>query len=308
MRGAGLLAALLPLGPALTGEGPMPLMTVQDLLALPQPPADHRLAYGEDSQQFGELRLPQGEGPFPVAVLVHGGCWLAPYDLKHLSSLAAALTGQGLATWSLEYRRLGQAGGGFPGTFQDVAQGVDFLRLLADRFPLDLGRVVFVGHSAGGHLAMWLAGRPRLPAESPLRQGEPLRPRGVVALAGIPDLAVAAELNVCGTAVRQLLGGHPAEVPERLAVTSPVALLPLAVPVALVTGAEDQVVPAVLAEAFVSQLARAGDPHAWRTIPGAGHYELVNPASRAWPVVLEAVLRLAGSGGIAAAAGREGLE
>jgi len=271
------------------GEVPVHVMTVQDLLALPTPAADARLAYGADPLQFGDLRLPAGRGPFPVAVLVHGGCWLAPYDLAHLSSLAAALTADGIATWSLEYRRVGDAGGGWPGTFHDVARGADHLRRLAAEHPLDLTRVAFVGHSAGGHLALWLAARPGLPPGGVRCGPDPLRPRGVVALAGIPDLARGAALRVCGDAIARLLGGAPDTVPERLALASPSARLPLSVPLALVVGDRDGVVPGELAGAFAAQARAAGDRVAVLTVAGAGHYELVTPGSVAWETVLAAV-------------------
>lgn len=286
--------ASLAVAAVATQEKAMALMTVHDLLALPRPVPDHRLAYGDGPLQFGELRLPPGDGPFPVAVLLHGGCWLAPYDLAHLSHLAAALAGEGVATWSVEYRRVGDAGGGFPGTFADVARGADVLRTLAVSYPLDLARVVLVGHSAGGHLALWLAGRPNLPRQSPLRAGQPLRPLGVVALAGIPDLVQAADLEVCGDAVARLVGGDPRTQPERVAAASPAELPPLGVPVTLVTSVHDQVVPGVMVESFARRLAEAGDSVSLRSVEGAGHYELVNPDSVAWPLVLGAIRELLG--------------
>lgn len=290
---ATLVAAVLVAAVA-CGARPAPevdaVMTVKELLALPQPPADVRIPYGADPLQFGDLRLPPGEGPFAVAVLVHGGCWLAPYDLSHLSSLAAALTAEGVATWSLEYRRVGDEGGGWPGTFLDVARGVDHLRALASVHQLDLGRVVFVGHSAGGHLALWLAARPQLPEGAPGAGSELVRPRGVVSLAGIPDLALGAELQVCGDAISELLGGEPAALKERLALASPSELVPLGVPLTLVIGGRDQVVPGDLAAAFASQARAAGDRVSVHQIPVAGHYELVTPGSVAWATVRDAVL------------------
>ena len=164
---------------------------------------------------MAELRLPKGPGPHPVVILVHGGCWQAPWGFDHVRSLAAALTAEGYATWSLEYRRLGDPGGGWPGTFEDVARGADHLREAAKAHPLDLDRVVALGHSAGGQLALWLAARPRLPAGSPLHAAQPLRLRGVVSLAGITDLRAGAEGGVCGDAIPQLLGGPPQDQADR---------------------------------------------------------------------------------------------
>ena len=136
------------------------LMTPGELQALPSEPPDLRAAYGTDSSQYGELRVPSGPGPHPVVVLIHGGCFKAAYaTLRDLAPMGDALRAAGIATWNLEYRRLGQTGGGWPGTYLDVASAVDHLRVLARQHPLDLGRVVIVGHSAGGHLAMWAAAR-----------------------------------------------------------------------------------------------------------------------------------------------------
>lgn len=283
-------------GVTLVLTGPQPaagqIMTVKDLLALPQPAADHRLAYGAGPQQFGELRLPEGYGPFPVVVTIHGGCWLAPYDLGHLAGLAAALTDAGVATWSLEYRRVGDPGGGYPGTFLDAAAGFEHLRALAGRFPLDLSRVVVLGHSAGGHLALWLAGRQRIPASAPLHGPVTVRPVGVVALAPIGDLVAGAARRVCGDAIARLLGGEPTDVPERVVVASPAALLPLGIPQQVILGEADVVVPGDLGKAWVEDARAAGDGAELVTVPAAGHYELVTPGSVAWPAVREAVFAL----------------
>src|ERR1017187_3521621 len=127
--------------------GLMHFLTVQDILQPPFPKADHRIAYGSDPQQFGDLRLPKGAGPFPVVIVIHGGCWRAQYDLEHNGRMAGALTAPGAATWSIEYRRLGNPGGGAPGTFDDVAAAAAYLQVLAKQYPLDLKRVTAVGHS-----------------------------------------------------------------------------------------------------------------------------------------------------------------
>lgn len=149
-------------------------LTFEDIQKLPTPPADHRIAYGTDPLQFGDLRLPHGKGPYPVVVVIHGGCWYSEYDLKHVASFSAALTRLGVATWSLEYRRIGNSGGGWPGTFQDVAHGTDYLRVLARTYSLDLKRVIVAGHSAGGASALWLAARGNFPKDSPLYKSDPL--------------------------------------------------------------------------------------------------------------------------------------
>jgi acetyl esterase/lipase len=285
-----LVALVLQSVAAAAGEPEV--MNASDALALPRPAADHRIAYGPHALQFGELRLPSGSGPHPVAVVIHGGCWLAEYDLGHVSSLAAALTETGVATWSVEYRRVGDDGGGWPGTFLDVAAAADHLVELAEEFHLDLDRVVAVGHSAGGHLALWLAARQRLSPDDPLRGRNPLPLAGVVALAGIPDLAAYASPTGCGAAVPGLLGNEPEDVPERLRRASPIELLPLGASQILVVGAVDTIVPVEQAESYAAAARRAGDRVELREVPAVGHFELIAPDSTAWPAVRDAVLEL----------------
>jgi len=267
-------------------------LSVQDIQKLPRPAADHRVAYGSDPLQFGDLRLPAGSGPHPVVIVIHGGCWLSAYDLQHLSSFCAALTRAGMATWSLEYRRVGDPGGGWPGTLQDVSRGADHLRELAPRHRLDLNRVVAAGHSAGGHLALWLAARRRLCADSPLRAVDPIRLRGVVSLAGVPDLRRAAEQRICGDTLHRLLGGSPAAEPERYRQASPIELLPLGLPQRLIHGALDKIVPVALARDYEAAAKKRGDDVRLVVLDQAAHFEPVAPESSAWPVVEQAVRSL----------------
>lgn len=291
-----LAAALLVAGAACTTTAPTRgMVTWSEIAAQPLPAADHRIAYGPGPQQFGELRLPPGPGPHPVVVLIHGGCWQAEYDLKHVTPTAAALTRAGVATWTPEYRRLGDEGGGWPGTFLDVARATDHLRELAERFPLDTTRVVTVGHSAGGHLALWLAARPGLPAGTPLSTPSPLRLHGVVSLAGITDLrAYGAASGSCNASVTPLLGGTPDEVGERYALASPVERLPLGVPVRLVHGAGDPIVPVAGARAFEARARAAGDDARLDVVEGAGHFDVIAPFAPAWRAVERAVRELVG--------------
>jgi len=274
----------------MAGDEPT-VMTAADALALPRPAPDHRLAYGDDPLQFGELRLPEGEGPFPVAIVIHGGCWLAEYDLGYMSGLAEALTGDGVATWSIEYRRVGDEGGGWPGTFQDVADAADHLAVVAPEFNLDSDRVAAVGHSAGGHLALWLAGRKQLDADDPLRGESPLPLNGAVALAGIPDLAAFSAAEGCGSAVPPLLGGRPGDVADRLERASPIAMLPFGITQILVIGALDPIVPAIQARSFAEAAHRVGDEVEVIEVVDAGHFELVDPADPAFATVRSAVLK-----------------
>ena len=270
-------------------------MSAGDALALPRPEAQHRIAYGPGPQQFGELRLPDGAGPHPVAIVVHGGCWLAEYDLGYMSSLAAALTADGVATWSIEYRRVGDDGGGWPGTFDDVGAAADHLREIAADHALDLERVVAVGHSAGGHLALWLAARRGLPVEDGFRGSEPLELSGVVSLAGIPDLAAFVSSEGCGAAIPSLLGGRPTDHPERVRRASPIQMLPLGLPQILVIGALDPIVPRTQADGYIAAAVRAGERVELKEIAGAGHFELVDPASDTWPSVRAAIVEMQSS-------------
>ncbi len=285
LGGLGLLAA-----PGLRAQR----MTARDLVSLPQPKADTAIHYGPDSLQFGELRIPRAAGPRPVAVVIHGGCWMAQFGLDHARSEAEALRQAGLAVWSIEYRRVGNPGGGWPGTFEDVGAAIDHLRTLATRYPLDLGRVVLVGHSAGGHLALWAAARRNLPAGTAVRGADPLPVAGVVSLAGVPDLRrpLQATPQVCGDAVAQLLGDTSA---SRLRLTSPVELMPLRVPLEIMTGAEDAIVPPAWAREYGELATKAGEQVTVTVIPDAGHFEVVSPGQPAWKVVEAAVLKLATS-------------
>jgi acetyl esterase/lipase len=267
------------------------MLSVDDYLALPPAAPDARVPYGPGPDQFGELYLPAGPGPHPAVVLIHGGCWRAQYGLAPLGPMCEALRAEGLAVWSLEYRRLG-GGGGWPATFADVAAGADALATLGA--PLDLGRVVAAGHSAGGHLALWLAARHRLPPHAALYASTPLPIAGVLALAALGDLAAAARQALCGTAVPELLGGSPDERPERYAEGSPVALLPLGVPHRHLVGEHDVIVPPAYLRELVGAATAAGDDTTLEVLPGAAHFEVVAPAAHTWPAVRAAARALAG--------------
>jgi acetyl esterase/lipase len=250
------------------------------------------IAYGPLPQQFGELLLPTGPGPHPVLVTLHGGFWRARYDLEYFGVVCDALAAAGVATWNVEYRRLGQEGGGWPGTLQDVAAAVDHVRELAARFPLDLERVGALGHSAGGHLALWAAGRARIPSASPLSAAQPLSLCCAVALAGVCDLRRAWELRLSSNVTEDFLGGTPRAVPERFAAASPAELLPLCVPQVLIHGTEDDSVPYQMSVGYDSAARAAGDEVALVTLAGAGHFEMVDPATPEWAAVRDAALAL----------------
>jgi len=289
----GLLLGLFFMGSAVPAQAR--LLRAGDVDTLPAGPATARLAYGSDSLQFGDLRLPDGPGPFPVAVVIHGGCWVTRFaSLRNSTALADALRRAGIATWNIEYRRADSPGGGWPNTFLDASAATEHLRVLATQYPLDLSRVISIGHSAGGHLALWLAGRARIPAGSPLALGDPLPLRGAVALAGIADLADfrTYQQNSCGNVVDGLMGGDPMQVPDRYAAGSPVALFPLGVPQVQVVGTLDRVMPERAREAHAAAARASGDAVRLEVIEGAGHHELMSPRTAAWPRIEAAVRRL----------------
>jgi acetyl esterase/lipase len=270
---------VLCLGAALSGCRAPRSMTIP-ILDLPPPAADARISYGGAPQQFGDLRMPRGKGPFPVAIVIHGGYWRAAYSLEHIGHLCAALTRAGVATWSLEYRRIGDPGGGWPAMGEDVVAGARYLQTLAQRYPLDLSRVVVMGHSAGGQLALWLAAQHAIPL------------RGVVSLAGVSDLRRAWELHLSDGVVGELLGGSPDQVPERYRQASPIELVPLHIPQRLIHGQKDDVVPIEISQRYQSAAAAAGDDARLIAPPDAGHFELIDPRSKDWRVVEAAVLEL----------------
>lgn len=292
---AGLLAstACAP-APALIApvEARAPI-TFSQLLARPRAATDHRIAYGPDALQFGELWLPRGRGRHPVIVLIHGGCWRADLPGTELMDyMAADLRGRGYAVWNLEYRRIGHPGGGYPGTFQDIAAGLDHLHALAPLHSLDLRRVAVSGHSAGGHLALWAAARDRLPAESPLRKADPLPIVGVVSLAGITDLASYRETgpDACGgpSTIDSLVGVQVPGGRDVFSDTSPPTMLPLGDRQAVISGALDPIVPPRFGQDYAAAAAGRGDPARSIVIEGAGHFEVIDPTSAAWPRVLDA--------------------
>lgn len=275
--------ALGPLG-RVSDAQPMPFGA---LTARPFPEPTAVVSYGTTPVQAGDLFVPHGGGPHPVVVLLHGGCWRAAYDRAYMRHLAGALRDDGIAVWLPEYARIGDAGGGWPGTFRDVGAAVDHLRGLATTHRLDLGRVVVSGHSAGGHLALWAAARGTLLPSSDVASPDPLTVRGVVGLAAITDLAAYSARSGCGASVPPLLDGEPSAVPARVAMASPVALASATVPVWLVTGAVDPIVPAAQGAALVAAQPRRAVRV--RPVDGAGHFELVAPWTSAWPVVREAI-------------------
>jgi acetyl esterase/lipase len=270
-----------------------------ELWKLPVAPPAGRFAYGEGALQFGELRVPKTQGPHPVVVLVHGGCWVNQLpsrdardtSFEPLRPVAAALAEQGIATWNLEYRRVGDSGGGWPGSYDDLGAGVDFLRKIASDANLDLERVIAVGHSAGGQLAHWLAARPKLSRSSPLFSERPLSITAVVNVDGPPDLAAAQPLErrFCPVAgITQFLGGTPSEQPERYRDGSAMSMLPLGVPQTIVVGGLLRAVPD-LVSGYESVATAKGDSVRLVKLEG-GHFDMLAPGSPDGKRLIAAIL------------------
>ncbi len=296
----GLLATALGVSLGLGGvaRSQSTLLSYRDILARKSALADRRIAYGADPNQFGELWMPARPRRARVVVVIHGGCWQAALPgLELMNGVAADLRRRGYAVWNIEYRRLGSPGGGYPGTFDDVGRAIDFLRVISRTDDLDLGHVVVLGHSAGGHLALWAAGRSALPASSPLKTPQPLRIGGVVTLAGINDLASyrATGPDACGgpTTIDQLVGADQRPAEAVYADTSPVDLLPLRTRQTIVSGGLDPIVPERFGHDYVAAARGHGDDATALDLPQAGHFELIDPAGPDWKIIARAVRRLA---------------
>lgn len=235
-------------------------------------PPTATVRYGPDALRSGELRMPMGKGPFPVAIVIHGGCWVAEMGGTGMQGFSEMLRKRGIATWDIDYRRVGHKGGGWPGTFQDVAAGIDHLPVLAKRYPLDLSRVTAVGHSAGALFSLWAGARGKLDGRWRSRAGAP-RFRSVVAIDGPGALApmVGVDKQVCGRPVIvPLMGGTPAERPAEYRIASPSEHLPLGVPQLFVLGELS-----TFMMGYVEQARASGDPVKTLSPPGANHFDIV---------------------------------
>jgi acetyl esterase/lipase len=282
-------------------------MSSEDILSQTPPPADARMAYGNDPNQFFDLRIPrsplhsnhgasstdvipskseparggrgrvEGSAFLPVAIVIHGGFWRAKYDLNHAGHLCAALTKAGIVTLNVEYRRVGNPGGGWPGSLQDIEAARRFLPELAKKHKVNVSRLVVAGHSAGGHLALALAARQN-------------HLRGVVALAPVSDPHRAYDFHLSNDAVVEFLGGTPSQVPERYAEASPIEL-PISVPQVLIHGRRDDIVPFQMSRSYVETKRSKGE-NVRLVEPDCGHFDLIDPSSQVWPAVQQSVLEL----------------
>jgi acetyl esterase/lipase len=248
------------------------------------------ITYGEGPRRFGHLDLPTGEPPadgWPVAVLIHGGFWRSGPSIDLMFDLARSLTEDGWATWNIQYSGVGDEGGQWPGTFLDVAAAIDHVDEI-DEAPLDTTRVLAVGHSAGGHLALWAAGRPNLPTGAP--GADPTVPiRAVVSQAGVTDLLACAVDDLGGGACSDLMGGDPDDDLDRYVLASPIERLPLGVPTLLVHGDRDIVVPVTQSRRFITRAREADEDPTLLIIEGADHFAPIDASHVAWQRVRERI-------------------
>lgn len=241
-----------------------------------------RIAYGEAGSQFGELYVPRAQ-PRGTIVLVHGGEWADAEDLSLIRPVAEDLHRRGHVVWNIEYRRVGEPGGGWPGTFEDVGAAIDHLAVLAEQHPIDLRRVVVVGHSAGGTLALWDAGRDGAVA-----------PVGTLSLAGCTDLEACVDEDLLAGACARLLGGTPDEVADRYRQASPIDRLPTGRRQALVHGVDDDVVPVRQSEGYAAAAEAVRDDVTLVAVPRAGHFQVIDVTHPAYQDVLAQIARLLG--------------
>lgn len=280
-----------------------------DLVAVARDPLPVvRSTYGDAPSQFGDLILPEGDSPLedddgrrPVLMLIHGGFWRREWGLELMDAMAHEAARFGFAAWNVEYRRLGEDGGGWPGTMTDASAAIDHLRTLADEHRLDLDRIAVIGHSAGGQLALWLGSRPRWPLDRleafigdvhhPYGPG-PLAPRSVIAQAPVADLIEGwhADLGDGENAVGNLLGASPEEEPEIYWAASPSALLPLVSRQVVLQGTDDTSVPRALTRRYIDLVRQCGEPVTYHELVDTDHFQIIDPYHWSWQRQLDAVI------------------
>lgn len=280
-----LIAGIFPAIASALDTSDLGSATFEEVIAQPIAIAGTRIPYGNAPEQYGILRIPRdARVTHPVVILIHGGCWLADYDLAYMEPLAAALASQGYATWNIEFRRLGSSGGGWPGTFSDIQNANRFLSTLQSKYHLDLGKTAIIGHSSGGQLALWLG------KENSSAQSATPRPRILVSLAGITDLRqyrVGPE-GSCHASVDELLGGSPERVADRYAMASPIERLPLGINQFIMQGKRDPIVSPASVRHYVEAARKAGDHVQLLNVEG-GHFDVVMTDSIAFKALLQAL-------------------
>jgi acetyl esterase/lipase len=268
-------------------------MKATDLDMLTNPQRYSRISYGPEQLQFGDLRLPGPDtvGPYPVAIIIHGGCYLAQYNLAYMGEFAEVVAQAGMATWNIEYRRVGNAGGGWPGTFLDVAAAADYLRTLAQEYPLDLTKIMVIGHSSGGQLAIWLATRDRIIPDSELYCQNPLPVHSVIALAPVTDIARRYRQRDCDNSAGKLMGGSPDLQNHRYRQVSPIELLPVPTQQLVVLGDQDTQNRHEETDNYLEKARILGGEIDFQRIASSGHFEMIDPKTAAWLEVKDSILR-----------------
>ncbi len=293
-RFAAAVAALCAAGSACAAPAAETMKWV-DLLNRPKPQTTVHVAYGADPLQHVDVWLPDAAGPHPVVLMIHGGCWQTHVaDATLMNYAAEDLRRRGIAVWNIEYRGVDRPGGGYPGTFQDVAAAADALRANAARYKLDVGNVVAFGHSAGGHLGLWLASRGRIPRSSPLHAADPLKIGTMISAGGLPDLRAAQTPpgDTCGVeAVHALTGAPTPARPDVYADTSPPELQPLAARQVQINAARDRIAPPAFAAAYAKRAKAKRVAVRSLVVPNEGHVELIAPGSAAWRVEVREIER-----------------
>ncbi len=246
---------------------------MQDILQLEPPKADQRVKYGTDPLNFADARWPSTKKPWPVVMNIHGGFWRAAYDLTHAGHLCTAMTKAGIATFNIEYRRVGDPGGSWPGTFEDIRNAYAHLQQNAAAMGCDPARLAVMGHSAGGHLAVCLAGHDRTVTR-------------VVSLAGVLDLLKACELHLSNNAVVEFLGGTPEQMPDHYKEASPFEL-PMKAKQVVIAGSKDDVVPPDFSSRYAAEKKKRGETVEFVEIHDAGHFDVIDPRTKAFQMVLE---------------------
>ena len=272
-------------------------MSLDDYLALHGPAPTVQLAYGTAPSQYAQLFRPEGSGPFPVVVLVHGGCWTVEFGgIRQMRNVAGALAAQGIAVWNVEYRRVDEPGGGYPGTYQDMHAALDSLRQHASLYQLDTSRIVAMGHSAGGQLVQWIAGREKLPKTSPLYRDTFLPVKNILSLGGLADLRHEQALikSSCERDIAQLAGSASSERPDIYSDTNPADLMPNGSRSVLATGELDTISPPRVAHDYAAKAQLAGDHAEVLILPGASHYDEIAASSNAWRMILPVIRQMLG--------------
>lgn len=263
-------------------------LTEADILSLPSSTPTTTFNYGNAPQEFADLRMPNGQGPFPVVILIHGGCWVSTFaNLSIMAPLASAITEQlGVATLNIEYRAIDQTGGGWPGTFNDVSTAINYLSSIASTYNLDLTNVIVLGHSAGGHLALWSGASSNIDPSSPIYIPLNYPIKGIVDLAGpgsLESFYPYQDIMCKQPVLTEFLGGSPEEQPVKYHQASPIDLLPFKIQQVLIAGADDPNFPSAFGIQYQAAGRQAGDNVNYIEVDNASHFEPLSPYSDVWP-------------------------